>query len=167
MADLAFVYNHDVVGVYRRINRFIEEVSKSVSSSGSMMNEYDQTRLATYLDAIDSFIDWVVAQPQLDLPETHPRQYPLKASPIVKDEDIENESAIDVVRMLELARDEIVNGQSARLGSGLIVFDVNRIRAVVAKARNFLNDYIATVTPLDLPESSPMRTMTTPGRTGV
>lgn len=167
MADVNFVYNHDVAGVYRRINRFIEEVAHSVSSSGSQMNDYDQTRLATYLDAIDSYLGWVRAQPQLDLPETHPRQYNLAAAPVVNDADVENESAIDVIRMLELARDELINGQSARLGSGLIRFDDARVTAVVEKARRFLEGYIATVTPLDLPESSPMRTMTVSGRGGV
>lgn len=160
-------YNHDVAGLYRRMNRFIEELARSVSSSGSQMNAFDQTRLATYLDAIDSYMNWVVSQPSLDLPETHPRVYTFAPSPAVKDEDVENESALDVIRMLELARDETVNGQSARLGSGLITFDEIRLRAIVSKARNFLENYIATVTPLDLPESSPMKNMTQPGRTGV
>ena len=166
MAD-GITYNHDIAGLYRRLNRFIEELAHSVSSSGSQMNNFDQTRLATYLDAVDAYMNWVVAQPQLDLPETHPRIYEFKDAPEVKDEDVENESALDVIRMLELARDETVNGQSARLGSGLISFDEMRLTAIVAKARNFLENYIATITPLDLPESSPMKNMTQPGMTGV
>ena len=165
MAGVTFVYNHDVAGVHRRINRFIEELMKSASSAGSQVTSHDQTRLDSYLNAIVTYLDWVVAQPLLDLPETHPRQWDLDTDPSVQ--DVENESIRDVIAMMELARDETVNGQSARMASGLIPFDENRIRAVVAKAGMFLTDYIQVTTPLDLPESSPMRSMTQPGRTGV
>ena len=165
MGELTHVYNHDVLGLHRRINRFIEEVAKSTSSGGSQVNEYDQNRLSTYLQAIKGYHDWVVAQPQLDLPETHPRTWPLQANPEIP--EIENESAVDVVNMLELARDELVSGQSARNASGLIKFDSTRLMAVVDKAEKFLQDYISVVTPLDLPESSPMKQQTPPGKRGV
>ena len=165
MAELTYIYNHDILGLHRRINRFIEEVAKSTSSGGSQMNEYDQNRLATYLSAIRGYHDWVIAQPLLDLPETHPRQWPLQDNPVVP--EIENESAVDIVNMFELARDELVNGQSARNASGLTKFDSARLMAVVDKADAFLANYISVVTPLDLPESSPMKEQTPPGRTGV
>lgn len=165
MAETGYVYNHDILGLHRRINRFIEEVAKSTSSGGSQVSSHDQDRLSTYLVAIRGYHNWVVDQPLLDLPETHPRKWPLQDNPIVP--EIENESAIDVVNMLELARDELVNGQSARNASGLTKFDSSRLMAVVLKAEKFLTDYIAVVTPLDLPESSPMKEATSPGRTGV
>ena len=98
--EIGHVYNHDILGLHRRINRFIEEVSKSTSSAGSQVNAHDQLRLSTYLNAIRGYHDWVIAQPLLDLPETHPRQWKLQDNPTVP--DIENESAIDVVNMLEL-----------------------------------------------------------------
>lgn len=159
------VYNPDVAGLQRRINRFIIEMSKAASNQFSMMNDFDQTRLQTYLNAIRAYVAWVTSQPQLDLPETSPKTYVLDADPTY--ELVENESIIDILRMLEIARTEIVNGQSARMPSGFISFDVTRVLSVVDKIENFLNDYVKVITPLDLPESSPSRASSGPGNTGV
>lgn len=160
-----FVYNHDVAGLHRRINRFIVECAKGVSNSVSQFTDYDQERLLSYLGAIRAYVNWVVSQPLLDLPETSPREYPLDGNPVW--DVVENEAVVDVLRMLELVRDEIVNGQSARLSSSLVKFDVSRINAIVDKIEAFIRDYVATITPLDLPESSPMRAIATTGKTGV
>lgn len=162
---MAITYNHDIAGFWRRINRFIVELHRSVSSAGSQMNEYDQQRLNTYLEAIRAYHQWVLDQPQLDLPETHPREIDLEEPDT--NEPVENESVRDVIVMMELARDELVNGQSSRAGSGLNPFDSARLIALVEKSQNFLDNYIAEITPLDLPESSPMRAMTEPGKRGV
>jgi hypothetical protein len=160
-----FVYNHDVAGLHRRINRFIVEMAKSVSNSVSQFTDYDQARLLSYLGAVRAYVTWVVNQPLLDLPETSPREYVLDPNPVW--DIVENEAVVDVLRMLELVRDEITNGQSARLSSSLVKFDVNRISAIVDKIEAFINDYVAVITPLDLPESSPMRAVATAGKTGV
>lgn len=159
------VNNHDIAGIHRRVNRFIVEMIKSVSNAGSLMNEFDQKRLASYLGAIKAYVSWVTSQPALDLPETSPRIYPLDNNPVY--ELVENESVVDVVRMLELVRDEVVNSQSARNAAGLTKFDEARLLAIVVKVENFLNTYIADITPLDLPESSPMRVAATAGNTGI
>lgn len=165
MAEVPHVYNHDVAGIHRRINRFILELDHSASAGTSQVSAHDQERLGAYLGAITSYVDWVVAQPQLDLPETHPRQHLLDANP--NPSNGENESVRDLITLLEITRDEVVNGQSARHAAGLISFDEQRLRAVVAKAEAFLENYIQTVTPLDLPETSPMRAMVNPGKGGV
>ena len=168
MADpvaVPFVYNHDVSGLQRRINRFIEEAIHAASNGTSQVSIADQVRMSSYLTAIRQYVSWVVGQPQLDLPETHPREYPLEPNPVVP--DVENESIVDLIHHLELARDETVNGQSGRMPSGLIKFDEVRLLAVVDKAERFLVDYVQQVTPLDLPESSPMRKIADPGKTGV
>jgi hypothetical protein len=60
-----------------------------------------------------------------------------------------------------------VHSQSARNAAGLTKFDEARLLAIVTKVENFLASYIATVTPLDLPESSPMRTAATAGKLGI
>lgn len=159
-------YNHDVAGLYRRINRFIVEILKSVSSGGSQVNTFDQTRLQSYIGAIRAYQNWVMAQPQLDLPETHPRVIQLEPAPSIP-EEVENESVRDVVYMLELARDELVNGQTSRNPSGMVSFDAARLTAVVDKVEALLVSYVQTVTPLDLPESSPSRVLSTSGLTGV
>jgi hypothetical protein len=147
------------------MNRFIEEVQKSVSSGVSFSNEFDISRLKSYLDSVDRYHAWIKAQPQLDLPETSPRAYTLPAPP--PDQDVENEDLGDVLRMFSLARDEVINSQTSRLGSGILAPDSARLTAVVQKVRAFLLDYIVPTQPLDLPESSPQDPMTGSGRTGV
>lgn len=166
MADTQIkINNHDISGLHRRFDRFIYEMVKSVSNSTSMMNEFDQNRLVSYLNAIRGYVAWIVSQPQLDLPETSPRFYTLDPSPTW--DLVENEAIVDVIRMLEIARDEVINSQSARMSAGLNKFDESRLIAVISKVEAFIQNYIKVITPLDLPESSPMRVAATAGKVGV
>ena len=159
------VNNHDIVGLYQRLNRFIEELYKSASSGVSEVNEFDQARLTTYLNAVDTYHAWVINQPHLDCPETAPRYYDLDEPPVV--DTVENENVNDLIRILLIARDELVNAQSARTPANLNPFDSARLTAIVQKCRLFLLDYIQVATPLDLPESSPEKPQSGPGRTGI
>lgn len=165
MAEKRIVYNSDVAGLQRRINRFIVEMAKSASNQSSLMSEFDQVRLASYLQAVKAYVSWVVSQPSLDLPETSPREYMLDDEPSIP--VVENEAITDILRMLEVAREEMVNGQSARLPCGLLSFDVVRLTAIIEKIENFLVNYVQVITPLDLPESSPGRPIQSKGSTGV
>lgn len=158
-------YNHDVSGFHRRINRFIVELIYSVSSSGSQLNRFDQERLQTYVGALRGYQDWVNAQPALDLPDTHPRSYALDDNPEVP--DLENESVVDTIRLLELARDELAKSQSSRNAAGLTPADSLRFTAMIDKVDSFLNTYITDITPLDLPESSPQTDMSGVGQDGI
>lgn len=165
MAVPEFIYNHDVAGLYDRCNRFLQEMHKSVSSSTSDMNLFDQNRLLSYLNAIRAYHAWVMGQPLLDLPETHPRQIALASPPELAEP--ESEIVQDIVRMITLGRDELVNSQSARDPASLNVFDSTRLTAIVDKIEAYITSYVQAVTPLDLPESSPLHQMTGPGRKGV
>lgn len=162
---MAETNNHDVLGLFNRINRFIVEMFKSVSSQSSEVNEFDTNRCLSYLDAIDRFHDWIIAQPQLDLPETSPRIYMLDQPPIWT--ETENESVNDIVRLFELARDELIHSQTSRHGSNIIGFDSSRFRDIIEKTRKFITDYVIPTTPLDLPESSPKRDTSGTGETGI
>ena len=159
------VLNHDIAGLNARLNRFIEELIKSVSSGTSQVNIFDQTRLSTYLNAVDTYHAWVLSQPHLDLPETHPREIELEPNPTIP--DVENENVNDVMRILAIARDELINSQSARDAANLNKFDSARLTAVIEKVRQFLAQYITVATPLDLPESSPQAAVSGAGRTGI
>lgn len=159
------VLNHDIAGLHARVNRFIEEVYKSVSGTTSQFNEFDQARVGTYLDAVDTYREWVIDQPQMDLPETHPTEYVLEADPAIT--SVENESVNDLIRMFTVLRGELINSQSARNAAGLISFDNTRLVAVIAKARAFMENYVEPVTPLDMPESSPQEPNSGPGKKGI
>ena len=158
-------YNHDISGFHRRINRFIVELRQSVSSSVSLVNTFDKKRMATYIDSLRSYQSWVTAEPEMDLPDTHPRKYALEENPGI--EDLENESVVDAIHLLEVTRDELVRSQSSRLGAGLISHDNIRLTANIDKLDSFLTSYIEEITPLDLPESSPQTEMSGEGQTGV
>jgi hypothetical protein len=121
--------------------------------------------MSSYTNAIRSYVAWVVSVPLLDLPETGPRPVTLPTPPVIP--AMENESMYDVAVLMELARDELTNSQSSRMSSNLMDFDRKRLIAVVDKIDNFISSYIATVTPLDLPESSPMTEVTGSGLGGV
>lgn len=162
---MSSVLNQDVVGIHARVNRFITEFYHSVGSSISQMTTADQARALSYLDALDNYHMWVVNQPELDLPESHPREYELEADPVI--ESIENESVNDLIRQFETMRIEMINSQSARRPAGLIPFDSARLTALSNKARNFIVNYVAVSTPLDLPESSPQEKTSGKGKIGI
>jgi len=158
-------YNTDVFGFVRRINRFIEEVFKGQSSGVSKTSQFDVARAQSYIGALRGYLAWVLAQPELDLPETSSRAIALPASPKIP--SIENESLYDLAVLLELARDELAHSQSSRLSSNLIQFDAKRLEAILDKVDAFITSYILVIDPLDLPETSPSYPMAPPGLTGV
>jgi len=161
---MAFVYNHDIVHLDALLRRFTLEVFKCVSSSSSAFNLFDQERLRTFLDEIDRFHAWVIAQPQLDLPESHPTEYELEAPPEVA--DVENESVNSLIKLFAVTRAELINCQSARDPAGLQPHDSRRLTGITEKIRQFLVAYIATTQPTDLPESSPQAAMSGSGQKG-
>ena len=157
-------YNIDVHSIVRRYNRFIQEVLKSQSSGISQTMPFDVARIQSYIKAMVAFQAFIVAQPLLDCPETGPTEMPLPVNPVVP--PIENESAYDFIQLVEIARDEVANSQSARLPTNLIKFDFDRQQAFLSKMQKLL-DYVGAAEPLDLPESSPMALVSGPGTQGV
>lgn len=157
-------YNIDIHSVVRRYNRMIVEVMKSQSSGISYTLPFDVGRLTSYIGAMKSYLAFVVAQPLLDCPETGPTEMTLPANPNIA--MIENESAYDVVNLIEIARDEISNSQSSRMPTNLIKFDYDRQISYLDKIMSML-EYVGTSEPLDLPESSPMAGVSGAGLRGV
>ena len=159
------VYNGDLYGIYMRLNRFLEELWKCASSSVPYMSIADQQRFAKYLDSIDSYRAWIQAQPELDLPETAPKNYPLPAK--CPWTEVESDDINDLLRQLDDTMVELTNSQSARMPCRLISYDELRLTDYIAKMRQFLTGYIQKVQPLDIPESSPRDVVSGQGKTGV
>lgn len=165
MADTVHtIYNHDVVGLIRRIDRFRKEISHAISAGVSSARDADLGRIKSYLSALEIYEQWINSQPQLDLPESHPTFISVEPSPAMPMP--ENESFADLIYMLDLMRIELAHSQSSRLPQGLTKFDSGRFSAIRIKMVNFLKDYVEVVTPLDLPESSPSRPMVADGNKG-
>ena len=161
----AGVYNLDVTYLADKIARYAGEVQMSVSSNVAFVNEFDMGRLQNYLDDIDAAIAYVTAQPQLDLPESHPMMNAIQPFPAMR--DMESDEWDHVIRLMRSGYIELVNSQSSRLGAGLMPFDARRVSALVAKTRAWLNDYVSKRSPMDLPETSPQQVMSPAGKLGV
>jgi len=161
----AGLYNLDVTYVADKLARYASEVQLSVSSNVAYVNEFDMARLHNYLDDVDAAVAYILNQPQLDLPESHPMMHPIQPFPAMR--DMESDEWDHVVRLLRAGYIEIVNSQSSRLGAGLMPFDARRITALVAKCRQWLVDYVAKRNPMDLPETSPQQAMSPSGKYGV
>jgi hypothetical protein len=141
------------------------ETVKATSSPLAHVNEHDLRRAKSYLAAAESYLNWIVSQPQLDLPESSPTLIDL-GDP--QDLDMpENEALADLMAMYDRLEKEIGWSQSSRMGDSIISHDENRIRALLSKMNLFLDDYVSQVLPLDVPESSPLREQTGPGQQGV
>ena len=164
---MAKTNNHDVLGLCKRLKRFATEMNKSASSSVAEFRQADRARLMSYYNALQAYKAWVVAQPELDLPESHPREFEVDDSPNFNLADAENEMVDDCIHQLSTLNYELVHSQSSRLGAGLNQFDAGRFDAIMQKALNYLTEYVDNATPLDLPESSPQTKSTGPGRTGI
>ena len=158
------ILNDDILGINARLNRYTEEALKSSSSNVSNVSAADMARFSAYLVNITAHVDWIVSEPILDLPETHPLPRPVDAGPEIS--QVENEHINDLVRLLIRGRDELLNSQSARNATSLIAFDEARFRAVILKCQNLL-DHVVDVSPIDLPESTPQVPVSGSGRGGI
>jgi len=156
--------NVDIHSITRRYNRILMEILKSQSSGVSQVMPFDVVRILSYIAAMTAYQAFVVAQPLLDCPETGPMDIPLPPSPVIP--YIENESGYDIMQLIEIARDELTNSQSARLPTNMIKFDYARQQGYLGKI-SALVGYIGVSEPLDLPESSPMDAVTGHGARGV
>jgi hypothetical protein len=158
------IYNTDVHGLIRRMDRFMVEIFKAASGNISHTSGADTTRAKSYIKAVRSYLDWMTSQPALDLPETAPR--PIQIPPVPSIPLIENESLFDLATLFELAREELANSQSARQPTGISTHDEVRVKALLDKAEQFIDNYISVIDPLDLPETAPNAPMAPAGKMG-
>ena len=159
------VYNSDIVHLWQSMNRVKEEVIKSQSASYGDVLPADITRWHKYLDSFDTYRSWVLSQPLLDNPESHPKTYELPDEYVPP--QVDNESCNTFATMLTTAMEELSNSQSARIGTGLNAHDAFRQETYVKKMRSFLIEYVQVVEPLDLPESTPRLPQVPTGKKGV
>jgi hypothetical protein len=122
-------------------------------------------RMLRYCDDIDAAVAYVLAQPQLDMPESHPILHDIEPFPELP--NMESDELDHVARLLRAGRTELVNSQSARMGAGLLPFDARRVSALIEKTRQWLTTYVQARSPMDLPETSPQQPMTGSGTGGV
>lgn len=162
---MSAILNHDIVGIHNRIVRMIYELYKSQSANSSGVNQFDADRIQSWLNDVRSRIDWTQKEPAVDLPETHPTQFELRAMPELA--DVENEDINDMIRLCKLGCIELAESASARDPARMNKFDHSRCEAVINKMESLLVNHIAKVTPVDRPESSPRAPGISQGRRGL
>jgi len=148
-------HNQDIAGLAERIDEIVFEVAKSQSAGLTDMRPFDRTRIGEYVALLNRYADWVVSAPDVDLPETHPREHPIKYISADVDDDLENKSLRDLVRYLRALITELTNSQSAKQANGMTTHDKRRFDLVMAKVAAFLSDYVDNTQPVDMPESAP------------
>jgi hypothetical protein len=156
------VINGDFIEPWVMFNDFIQEVALCQSANSPEVYDTDIERWLSYVSALEKKFDWIVAQPDLDLPKISPRLYALE--PAFVPVSVENSMVDEVVRLFVAARDEFIQSNSNRRSTGFITHDEERVRAILEKIRTYINDYVTQVEPLDVPESSPAEPVTGPGR---
>ncbi|MEE4280406.1 MAG: hypothetical protein V2I41_00575 [Pseudomonadales bacterium] len=149
------VMNQDVAGLAERADEVIYEIAKSQSANLTDMRPFDRTRISEYNLMLNRYAAWVTDAPDIDLPETHPRSYPIKYISSDTDADVENKAIRDLIRMYRALITEMTNSQSARAANGLTVHDKRRFDLVMEKIGKFLADYVDETQPIDMPESAP------------
>ena len=163
--DVKESHNPDLVGLDALYNRILEECYHCSSASGNEMNDHDMTRNRSYIAAIRYKLSYLTGLKELDTPKVHPRRYLTRADAVVA--LVENESINELIIKYQVGRDELRNSNSARQGSGIKDFDYIRQTAIVDDIENYINEYVEKATPLDFVESSPRRTVSPAGKTGI
>ena len=161
------VMNQDVAGLCERTDEMIYEIAKSQSANLTDMRPFDRQRIDEYNLMLVRYANWVTDAPDIDLPETHPREYPIKYISQDIDADVENKAIRDLIRMYRALITELANSQSARAANGLTVHDKRRFDLVMEKVDKFLHDYVDETQPIDMPESAPSSEPVGPGYRGL
>jgi len=165
--EVKTVLNQDVAGLTERVDEVIFEVARSQSANLTDMRPFDRTRITEYNAMLNRYAAWVTDAPDIDLPETHPRDYPIKYISDGVEAEVENKALRDLIRMYRAIITELTNSQSARAANGLTVHDKRRFDLVMEKIAKFLSDYLDSTQPLDMPESAPSSEAVEQGFSGV
>jgi len=161
------VLNQDVAGLAERVDEVIYEIARSQSGNLTDMRPFDRARIDQYNAMLNRYAAWVSDAPDVDLPETHPRDYPLKYISESVDADVENRALRDLIRYYRAIITEMTNSQSARAANGLTTHDKRRFDLVMEKIEKFLVDYVDNTQPLDMPESAPSSDAVEDGYKGI
>jgi hypothetical protein len=156
------VQNMDIAGLVRRIRRVREELQKCVSAGLMHVTDHDKARIASYLESLSVYFDWMIAQPQQDFVEWHPTDIDLGDAEL--EALPENEALADMIQQFAALEQEMAYSASARMHTSMMEHDERRFREIVEKIGNFLDNYIEQIQPLDMPESSPRRELAGKGR---
>jgi hypothetical protein len=158
-------YNIHIAMLVRLIDRAIIEVTKSQSAPGSGVRTADMDRIASYIDEMESFVNFSSRLPETDTPKSHP--LPVQFDPPLSLPRIENDSMWLLAQMFDTMRIEVGQSASSRQPNGWWAPDLPRVKKYLDDVRVFMANHVAKVTPVDNPESSPRELVQPRGAMGV
>lgn len=164
------VYNWECAGMIRRVNAVIIELAESQSAASNQFYPADLIRVKDqYIPMLRRYRDNMVATPLMDFPKTHPDStFPVdRINNRYVNDTMQNNSIIDMVRMLELLRDSLAHSDTARSSSSIVSHDKVRFDAVIDRLELFVDEYVVPTQPIDMPESGPAALMPKAGVTGI
>ena len=161
--EITEMENVDLVGIIERIDEANYEMLLSQSSGLTAFRVADRARIEAYLNRAESLFTWIIGQPEVDSPQTHPILYPISYLSNKMDgpdgkaiiHDPENKGLRDCVRMMRVWMAEMSRSASRRMPNGISKPDQDRFTSHLDKIRKYLTDYIDATQPVDLPETNP------------
>jgi hypothetical protein len=127
------VQNLDILDLVWRVDRFCMEVARAASATRTETSIHDIARQHAMLDRLDLRFQMYAADPELDLPQVHPRALPLPKFPDLN--NIENNDSQQILNMLVALRIELTHCDSAERTTAFSKADKGRIEALIAKMR--------------------------------
>ena len=155
--------NRDLAGLVERIDEVIYEISRSQSEGLLDLRVADRNRIDSYNNRLERYVEWVVSEPEVDAPESHPSQVNITYISETEDDDAENKALRDLIRMYRVLMQEMSLSASNRMPNGISSHDKGRFDQHLAKIRSFLTAYVDQTQPVDMPESQPSSAQTDHG----
>jgi len=160
--DPSSVRNMDVVGIVERIDRTQYELITSMSASLNSLDQYDLARIEVYNTSLRTYASFVNSANLMDLPHSTPTQFTIKFLTQDLDFDaVKNRIIRDLLRLYSSALLQWSRSESADKSNGWYPFDYDRFLLIMDRIDGYLASYVASVMPLDLPESSAFEDGTT------
>jgi hypothetical protein len=158
-------YNIHIAMLIRLIDRAIIEVTKSQSAPGSGVRQADADRIESYMNEMESFVNFSSRLPETDTPKSHPLA--VQFDPPLSLPRIENDSMWLLAQMFDTMRIEVGQSASSRQPNGWWKPDLPRVLKYIDDVRVFMAQHVQKVTPVDVPESSPRENVQPRGKMGV
>lgn len=145
--------NQDVAMINNRLNTYIDEImlSQSKDQKEKVLAD-DAARITIWVENTKKLFDMLNAQPQLDLPKTHPTKQRMTEDPD-NSAGLTNMILNDLIQLFEGWRNELRRSGSSLLPSAFNEDDADRFDRFYTKIKQYLA-YLVDVGEIDNPETS-------------
>lgn len=152
--DQVDVRNLHVRSLIERADASIVNILKCESCNSQTLRPADATRFKSYVSELRRWRAFVISEPFLDLPKSHPNVLVLDYVGQDESRHVQNRSCRDLAALFEAVIVELAESESAMLASGLQKFDDDRIVALMDQMDHLI-EFMENDEPYDKPESSP------------